>query len=232
MAETQEKKQPTPYIPWRTFTSFLSNMHGNVPIQIDTSVLKTFSGTARSQLLSALKFLELIEVDGTAKDSLKALADAYNTPEWKRALASFMEIAYRRITGDLDIRAATPAMLRDRFKTFGGVEGGTVEMAVRFYLSGLKEAEVPFSSHLDFKQRAPRAASTRRRQTAPRTDRGKDDDSGLEPPEGTFEIPFTVLGLDGSVFLPEDVSRERWVAISQYVDMVIGFRLKAQGRSE
>jgi hypothetical protein len=37
-----------------------------------------------------------------------------------------------------------------------------------------------------------------------KTDQSKDDDNGgFEPPEGTFEIPFTVLGVDGSVFCPK-----------------------------
>jgi hypothetical protein len=231
--DAQTKKPSAPYIAWRTFTSFIGNIHGKVPLQVDPSILRNLSGTARSQLISALKSLDLIDDDGIVQDSLKKLADAFNTPQWKSVLGEFLTKAYSRIIGNLDITAATPAMLRERFRSNGNVEGGTVDLALRFYLSGLKEAEIPFSEHFAFRQRAPRGSSTRRRATASKAEQGKEADGadGLEPPEGTFEISFEVLGLDGSVFLPEDVSQERWEAISEYVKMVIGYRQKAQAKA-
>ncbi len=231
--DAQEKKLSTPYISWKTFTSFIGNIRGQVPAQIDPSVLRTMSGTARSQLTSALRFLDLVETDATTKDSLRKLADSYNTDQWKPQLQDLIAHAYQRVVNDLKLESATPAMLRERFRSNGGVEGGTIDSAVRFYLSALKEAEIPFSSHLVLRQRAPRGAGTRQRSVASKPAQRKeaDDGAGFEPQEGTFQIPFAVLGLDGSVFLPEDVSKEQWAAISQYVDMVIGLRLKAQANA-
>jgi len=226
-SEAQEKKQPVPYISWKTFTGFLASIHGKVPAQIDASILRNMSGTARSQLLSALKFLELIDADGTTKDSLKKLADIYATEQWKPALSDFLANAYRRIAGDLNLQTATPAMLRERFRSNGGVDGGTVDNALRFYLSALKEAGVPFSDHLVVRQRAPKGSSTRRRATTRLPDAREGGDE-IEVPEGTFEISFSVLGLPGRAHLPEDLATEQWDAISQYVKMVIGFRKKAQ----
>jgi hypothetical protein len=191
------------------------------------------SGTARSQLISALKFLGLIEPDGTTQDSLKKLADAYNTDKWKSTLSGFLGISYKRVITDLNLLDATPAMLRERFKSNGGVDGGTVDSALRFYLSGLKEAEVPFSEHLVIRQRAPKGsgAITRRRSGMKAIGGTRDpDDAELEIHDGTFEVPFGVLGLSGSAFVPEDVSMEQWDAISQYVKMVIGYRQQAQAR--
>jgi hypothetical protein len=230
--DTQEKKQSAPYISWKTFTSFIASVHGKVPDQIDTSILRNMSGTARSQLLSALRFLDLIDADGTTQDSLNKLADSYNTESWKPTLAEFLSRSYQPVIGDLNLTKATPAMLRERFRDNGNVDGGTVDSALRFYLSGLKEAEVKFSDHLVVRQRAPKGSgSTRRRAAAKTTPEENDDGDGFAPPEGTFEIPFEVLGLDGSVFLPEDVSQERWAAISEYVNMVIGYRQKAQAKA-
>src|SRR5271167_4302785 len=145
--DTQEKKAPTPYISWKTFTSFIASIHGKVPAQIDPSILRNMSGTVRSQLLSALKFLELVDADGITQDSLKKLADAYNGEQWKTALAQFLRHSYRKVIGDLNLDTATPAMLRERFRSNGGVDGGTVDLALRFYLIGLKEADVKFSDH-------------------------------------------------------------------------------------
>lgn len=231
--ETHEKKAPVPYISWKTFTSFLANIRGRVPAQIDPSVLRTMSGTARSQLISALRFLDLIEKDGTTKERLRKLADAFESDQWKSELHGLIQYSYERVITDLDLMRATPAMLRERFRNNGGVDGGTIDSAVRFYLSALKEAEIPFSPHLNLRQRASRAIGPRPRTAGGKAtrDNASHEYAGFEPPEGTFEIPFAVLGIDGSIFLPEDVSQERWEAISEYVKTIIGLRLKAQAKS-
>jgi hypothetical protein len=224
---TKEKKQPVPYISWKTFTSFMANMKGQLPAQIDTSILTNLSGTTRSQLLSALKSLNLIDQDGTVLDRLKSLSDAFNTPEWKQELAAFLQDAYTGVIGDLDVTAATPAMLRDRFKNFGGVEGTTIDNAMRFFISGLKEAEVPFSRHLVV--RSSRAGVTaRHRQTGPRRGTEEGEEEAEVPPEGTFRIPFDVVGLPGSVVLAEEVDPEQWKAISEYVATVISYRQRTR----
>jgi len=90
----------------------------------------------------------------------------------------------------------------------GGVDGGTADSAMRFYLAALKEADIPFSPDLNLDKEPPRGSGVRRRAAVTKSeqDKDRDDDDVFERPEGTFEIPFEVLGLDGSVFLPEDVS--------------------------
>jgi hypothetical protein len=118
-------------------------------------------------------------------------------------------------------------MLRERFRVNGGVDGGTVELALRFYLSALKEAEVKFSEHLIVRQRAAKGSGTRKRSSAKATDT-REDDEEIVIPEGTFEVPFSVLGIAGSAYLPEDLSPEQWDAISAYVKMVLGYRQQAQ----
>jgi hypothetical protein len=225
--DANNKSLPVPYISWKTFTAFISSVHGKVPAQIDSSILKSMSGTARSQLLSALKFLKLIDADGTTQDSLKKLADAFNGEQWKPALAIFLRHSYSKVVGDLNLETATPAMLRQRFQNNGSIEGGTIDMALRFYLSALKEADVKFSDHLVVRQRAPKGSGTRKRGSAPKVN-DADDDAEIEIPEGTFEIPFSVLGIAGHAIVPDDLTPDQWDAISNYVKMVLGYRLQAQ----
>jgi hypothetical protein len=220
--DAQDKKQPAPYISWKTFNAFIASIHGKVPAQIDSSILRNMSGTARSQLLSALKFLDLIDTDGTTRDSLKKLAEVYNGEQWKPALVNFLRGAYAKVVGDLNLNTATPAMLRERFRNNGSVDGGTVDLAVRFYLSALKEAGVPFSDHLVVRQRAPKGSGTRKR-------RDNDPDL-LEDDEGpdTFRITWEVLELRGGVSLPKDIELPQWKTISDYVETMLGFRIRAR----
>lgn len=224
--DAKEKRLPAPYIAWKSFTSFLANMKGKLPEQIDTSVLTTMSGTAKSQLLSALKFLDLIWPDGTVKDSLKKLSETYNTPKWKEVLGAFLKNAYGSVITDLNIVTATPAMLRERFKNFGGVEGTTIDNAMRFYISGLKEAEIPFSPHLVV--RASRGTTGTKRRSTGRASEPDEPENETEPTEGTFRVPFDVLGVVGAAFIPEDIDVEQWKAVSDYVATVIGYRLRAR----
>jgi hypothetical protein len=118
-------------------------------------------------------------------------------------------------------------MLLERFRNNGGVECGTGDFALRFYLSPLKEADVKFSDHLVVRQRAPKGSGTRKRASTKVSDT-RDDDTEVEIPEGTFEVSFGVLGLSGAAYLPEGLSPEQWDAISAYVKMVIGYRQQAQ----
>jgi hypothetical protein len=224
--DIQDKKLPVPYISWKTFHSFIASIQGKVPAQVDPSILRNMSGTARSQLLSALKFLALIDADGIAQDSLKKLADVYNGEQWKPALAKFIENAYRNVVGDLNLNTATPAMLRERFRSNGGVDGGTIDLAMRFYLSALREADVKFSEHLVVRQRLSKGSGTRKRASANAS--AARDEEEIEIPEGTFEVPFNVLGIPGSAHLPEDLLPEQWDAISAYIKIVLGYRQQTQ----
>jgi len=226
--DPKDKQQSAPYTSWKTFTGFIGTIHGKVPAQIDASILRNMSGTARSQLLLALKFLNLVDSDGITQDSLKKLSDAYNGEQWKPALAQLLHHSYDKVVGDLNLETATPTMLRERFRNNGGVDGGTVDLALRFYLSGLKEADVKFSDHLVLRQRAPKGTGTRKRGTAKTASDVENGNNEIEIPEGTFEVPFSVLGLAGSAILPDDLLPDQWDAISNYVKMVLGYRIKAQ----
>lgn len=226
-----QKRPAVPYIPFKTFTSFLANMKGKLPDQIDNSVLTNMSGTARSQLLSALKSLDLVTPEGTVKDSLRKLSDFYSTPQWQEVLGAFLRTAYSDVVGELNVATATPAMLRDRFKNLGGVDGGTVDNAIRFYINALKEAEIPYSPHLVVRQRAPRGSSSRRRTVAPKVGATREEEEGedFDIPDGTFEISLAMLGVSGKLYLPEDLSPDQWSAISDFVKTVINLRQRAQG---
>lgn len=223
----KDRKPPAPYISWKTFTAFLDHVHEKVPAKVDASVLRNLSGTTRSQLLSALRFLALIEPDGTVRKDLRELLNAHKTDVWKSDLGSFINEAYAPIVGDMNIEEATENMLRERFRKEGGVEGTTVDNAMRFYLAALKDAGIPYSPHLKIRQRAPRG--NRGRRTKPSmTGTGDEtsDSQGFDAPEGTFEIPLDVIGQQGSIFVSGETTEEQWEKISSYVKAVLALRAR------
>jgi hypothetical protein len=224
--ETKDRKPPAPYISWRTFTAFLDHVHEKVPAKVDASVLRNLSGTTRSQLLSALRFLLLIEPDGTVRKDLRELLNAHKTDVWKSDLGSFISAAYAPIVGNMNIEEATENMLRERFRKEGGVEGTTIDNAMRFYLAALKDAGIPYSPHLKIRQRAPRGGRGRRTKPPMSTGGEASDSQGLEAPEGTFEIPLDVIGQQGSIFVSDEITEEQWEKISLYVKAVLELRAR------
>lgn len=222
------KAIPAPYIAWQTFTGFLRNIQGKVPAQIDASVLKNLSGTARSQLLSALRFLRLIDSDGIPDEKLNKLADAIITSEWPAVLSKFLTAAYEPIIKGIDLKTATPKMLTESFKKFGGVEGGTVELSLRFFLVGMKEAGVELSPYLVVRQRAIRRPSRMKSNPEPESDEP-------ETLEGKFQIPFSIIDQEGYIQLSKAITIEDWNKIAEYVQFVVGLRphnIRGQRKTE
>ena len=64
-----------PYVAYRTFRTFLESLAISMPDRIDRSVFDSkFSGTATSQITSALRTLKLIDADGRPSEALYSLA--------------------------------------------------------------------------------------------------------------------------------------------------------------
>ena len=83
MLERAKSSGTPPYTSYRTFKTFIEDLHEQgVPSRIDRSVLTRFSGVIGSRLLHALRFLGLIEDDGRPPAPQGAGERA-----WRRALA-------------------------------------------------------------------------------------------------------------------------------------------------
>lgn len=232
MAEDNQQETPSipPYLPWPTFTAFIEKLNKTaVPNRIDPTLIKNLSGTVQGQLLNALKFLGLTNGSGVVTEKLKNLTKAYGTPQWAETLGDTFEEPYSLIIGTIDLDTTTPGELKERFREGGDIDGDTIEKAMRFYLNGLKDANISYSPHLKIRQRAPRGSGQRRkgRAAAPAAEGAEIGGEGYEPPEGTFEIPLNLIGQEGSVFLSDSITVEQWGQINKYVEMVIGMRTKS-----
>jgi hypothetical protein len=225
-----------PYISWKTFMGFVEDCKDQgIPGRIDASVLTKLSGTYRSQLVTGLKSLNLIAGDGTPTQAFELLVDSYKTDKWKTELTDTIAAAYTPILGNFDPKTATPGLLRERFRTGGKIEGDTVEKATRFYLSALKEAGVPFSPRLEFRERAPRNAVGRRASKVKPVIEGSAvaaGETGAQIPPGTIEIRLDLLRLEGFLILPEEISVTQWERVNSYVKNLIELRTNEENKAE
>ena len=119
------------YIPFKTFFNAVETLEQGMPPTLDRSVWPSFSGGVQSQTLGAFKFLGLIKEDGEVEPILRRLVDAKGD-ERKAVLA---EIIQNKYAGALRLASKNASFnqLLELFRGYG-VQGGTLERAIRFFL--------------------------------------------------------------------------------------------------
>lgn len=157
MSATKEAAKPLPpYVPYKTFHNFIDSLKQGTPGRIDRSVMGTASGAMQNQLLAALRYLHLIDEQGTPTQSLKRLVAAEDG-ERSQVLRDILEASYSLFLDDsFDLAIATPAQFDEKLKSTGA-SGDTVRKCAAFFLAAAKEAEIPVSSRITS---APKARST------------------------------------------------------------------------
>lgn len=79
-----ERKYPAAYLPWSTLLTAFDHLKAiSIPNKIESRTFPSMSSQSTSQLLSALKFFDLIEDDGTPKP---LLYDLVQKPDERKAL--------------------------------------------------------------------------------------------------------------------------------------------------
>lgn len=233
--DTEEISRATaPYIPLMTLENFCGKLKAAVvPPVIDSSLTQSMSGGMAGALMSALKFLGLVEANGKVRQQLRDLVQAHATDGWKAALRKVVLPAYKDIIGDLDLLTATPAMLEARFRDVGKANGQVLEKAVRFYLAALAAFDEPISPLL--KARKPRSApssrktngkQSRSRAQAANKEEGEGEEEEEELTAGTKKLQLPLPGKGNVTFtIPTDLTKEDWSFLKpifeQYMDRLL-----------
>jgi hypothetical protein len=178
MADDQkaETKRPAPpYVSYASFKNMISGFKEHVlPGRIDRSVLGNFSGIVGGQLLTALRFLNLIDPTNHPQDSLRELVSAANTPKWAAELTRVLHAAYTPLY-ELDLKAASPSQFSEKFiKTYPG-EGSTSRKSMTFFLTAAKDAQIEVSPYI-MQNKKPRSGPTKKRTS--KVNGGKQDNAG------------------------------------------------------
>src|SRR5262249_38660402 len=106
---TPQKKVLPPYIAYQSLETMAGNFKEHaLPDRIDRSVLTNFSGAVGAQLITALRFLSLIDNGGTPTPLMREMVDAFGTNEWPSTLAKIIKQAYAPIF-QLNLLTCTPA---------------------------------------------------------------------------------------------------------------------------
>ncbi len=163
-----------PYVPYRTFVTFLDSLKVGVPSHVDKSVLKSMSGGVQAWLKASLRALRLIDAASVPQDALHKLAAAEGAVR-KRLLKSLFTSTYGFLVPSVDLAVTTPAKLESAFFDTGA-SGDTVRKSIAFMLAFAKDAGVELSPHL--LKRGAMSRRTPRRAPAKEGLRSADDAAG------------------------------------------------------
>ncbi|HWJ35972.1 MAG TPA: DUF5343 domain-containing protein, partial [Steroidobacteraceae bacterium] len=191
-----------------------------IPVVIDSNLTQTMSGGTASALMSALRFLGLVDQSGRPQDSLRKLVAAYHTDRWKDVFGDLVDRAYAGIIGDLDLTTATRSMLDDRFRKNSKAAGQVLDKAARFYLGALEKMQRPVSPH--FKVRKARAMTSRKpsRITDRKSVHPQDGETDSDP--NVQHIRLQLLDKpDVTITLPSDFDAADWTFIKPILEAYI-----------
>ena len=157
-----------PYVAYRTFRTFLESLAINMPDRIDRSVFDSkFSGTATSQITSALRSLKLVDAEGRPSDDFKLLARTEGEQHHEvleKILRSYYTPVFR-----LDLERATKAQFREAMREFGCTESMLIKCET-FFIHAATHAGIPLSTFLksNRKSGARSRSNSRAVRSAPR----------------------------------------------------------------
>jgi hypothetical protein len=168
MTDNGATQRTAAYVPWRTFRNALDRLISEgLPNRVDKSVFSNFSGSSQTQLLAALKFLDLIDDNQVPTETLRTIATV-DEGQRRELLQSIITSAYGDLVA-LDLTRATPEQLSRTLSTVYGLTGTTARKAEAFFLSAAREVGIPLSKFIDKPKKAGSdGASPKRRRSKQR----------------------------------------------------------------
>lgn len=150
-------KHYPPYVSYKTFDHFITEMKEHLPSRIDRSCWgDMFSGSTGTQLMSAMRFLNLVDINSRPTPRLKVLTST--TGEHRAVLLrQVADEAYAfALRGPIDPQNATYAELEDVFKNTYRMKSDVCRKCIKFFVEFSKDAGIPLSPQITKKRKMPR----------------------------------------------------------------------------
>lgn len=158
------KLQPAPvYVSFTAIVSVIAKLRDNgMPFPIDEIALNEVSQSMRRQVLSGLRFLQLIDAEGAPQPSLKTLILAYSTAAWPQALASVLRVAYAPLF-ERPIQTMTPSTFQRVFRSIYPTTDNVTRKAITFFINAARSGRIELKSeNFETRRRSPGMANSYR----------------------------------------------------------------------
>jgi len=178
------RKHLPPYVSYRTFYNFIERLQQHMPSRIDRSYWgEILSGSNGTQLMAALRFLYLIDVNGKPLEMLKRLVEAKGELRTKILLEIADDSYGFVLKSSLDLESATYAQLVEVFHNTFQLTDDVSRKCVKFFIAMANDAGLKISPFITRRTRSTAGTKTYSKKAAVRTNRN------LIVPQEKDEIP-------------------------------------------
>lgn len=144
IAHTNQKRLP-PYVSYRTFLNFIGRLERGIPARIDRSYWgDKWSGSTGTQLMTAVRFLGLVDTEGVPTNRLRQLVSAKGADR-AEILRQINSEAFDLPFQGLDPKTATYAQLEEFLRGKYGLNSGIARKCIRFLTALANDAGIPLS---------------------------------------------------------------------------------------
>jgi hypothetical protein len=149
------RKHLPPYVSYRTFHNFIERQQQRLPSRIDRSYWgDILSGSTGTQLVAALRFLNLIDANGKPTERLKPLVAARG----EQRVQLLREVAYDAfdfvLNSSLDLESATYSQLEEVFHNTFQLTDDVSRKCVKFFIALASDAGMPISPFITRRTRS------------------------------------------------------------------------------
>jgi hypothetical protein len=191
MLSGSTKKLLPPYVSYRTFLNFIEGLQQTMPARIDRSYWgDRLSGSTGTQLVSALRFLDMIDLNGfpTAKlRNLVASKGSQRTEIIKQVTHDSYSFFF---LSQVDPQAATYAQLEEAFHDNYQIASDVARKCIKFFIGLAGDGGMKLSPFVTKKTRTARQVNVVKKPL-----RTQDKKIGTEIPQRVGQIP-NGTGLD------------------------------------
>ncbi|MDV2989453.1 MAG: DUF5343 domain-containing protein [Dehalogenimonas sp.] len=155
-------KSLPPYVSYRTFWNFLDGLKAAIPARIDRSFWgDKFSGSTGGQLISALKYLKMIDAAGIPTLRLRQIVFAKGQQR-SDLLQQLAHEAYPFFLQALDPATATYSQLEEKLRENFPITADVNRKCIKFFIGMADEAGITLSSFITRKSRTSRATTAKK----------------------------------------------------------------------
>ena len=190
MAKDSGRKRLPPYISYRTFQNFTEGLQQGIPSRIDRSYWgDRASGSTGTQLMAALRFLGLVDANGTPTARLRQLASSRGAQR-AEVLRTIISEAFSFLQeGSFDSQTATYSQLVEVFHHTFELTDSVTRKCVKFFIAFASDAGMPLSPFIIKRVRFAGAGTG----TKPASKRkGAREKRNLTVPQRLEEVPTEV----------------------------------------
>lgn len=215
MNESPKQLSP-PYATFSAFINFLNKLRDTgVPSRIDPSVFGNASGSLSYSIISALKFLKLIDESGTPSQQF---IDLVGVPDDARGLRlkPIIQASYPSLfKAPVHLSSMTAGQFDEHMRQEYGVSGSTVDKVALFFIAASKMADIPISAHL--LSRKPIATSSSAKKSAKQRRAGPDEEFNDEdfspaqtPAAPAKALEYQLIDLMSEPDIGDEVKQSIW----------------------